>query len=103
MLYHVNEHRDLAATETFIEALENGNLRMRIRDKEPRSLDHALQIALLAEANSEFRRDDDASVKNKEYKLRAAKAVIKSAVSSVMAEKVQSTDTDKVERLNVFI
>jgi len=46
-----SRHRDLAATETFIEALENGNLRMRIRDKEPRSLDHALQIAWLAEAN----------------------------------------------------
>jgi len=46
-----SRHRDLAATETFIEALMDGNIRMRIRNKEPKSLDHALKIALLAEAN----------------------------------------------------
>jgi len=32
-----SRHRDLAATETFIEALTDRNIRMRIRDKEPKS------------------------------------------------------------------
>jgi len=30
-------------------------MRMRVRDKEPKSLDHALHIALLAEANTEIK------------------------------------------------
>jgi len=46
-------HRELAATDAFIDALGDSNMRMRVRDKEPKSLDHALHIALLAEANTE--------------------------------------------------
>jgi len=46
-------HRELAAIDAFIDALGDSNLRMRVCDKEPKSLDHALHIALLAEANTE--------------------------------------------------
>jgi len=45
-------HRELAAIDALIDALGDSNLRMRVRDKEPKSLDHALHIALLAEANT---------------------------------------------------
>jgi len=45
-------HRKLAETDAFIEAITDGNLRMRIRDKEPKDLNHELRIALLAEANT---------------------------------------------------
>jgi len=44
---------------------------MRIRDKEPKGLDHALRIALLAEANTVERvivETVDVPVKAKEYK-----------------------------------
>jgi len=40
-----NIHRELAETESFIEAITDGNLRMRIRDKEPKDLDRVLRIA----------------------------------------------------------
>jgi len=46
-------HRELAAIDAFIDALGDSNMRMRVRDKEPKSLDHALHIALLPEANTE--------------------------------------------------
>jgi len=78
-----SRHRDLAATETFIKALTDGNIRMRIRDKEPRCLDHALQIALLAETNSELRKEDEIASKSKDYKLRAAKGKEEGRVASV--------------------
>jgi len=45
-------HRELAAIDAFINALGDSNMRMRVRDKKPKSLDHALHIALLAEANT---------------------------------------------------
>jgi len=45
-------HRELAATDAFIDALGDSNIRMRLRDKEPTSFDHALHIALLAEVNT---------------------------------------------------
>jgi len=41
-------HQELAAIDAFIDALGDS-------DKEPKSLDHALHIALLAEANTEVR------------------------------------------------
>jgi len=43
-------HREIAETEAFIETINDGSLRMRIRDKEPKWLEQALRIALLAEA-----------------------------------------------------
>jgi len=46
-------HRELAAIDAFIDPLGDSNMRMRVPDKEPKSLDHALHIALLAEANTE--------------------------------------------------
>jgi len=45
-------HREIAEKEAFIEAINDGSLRMRIRDKEPNGLEQALRIALLAEANT---------------------------------------------------
>jgi len=51
---------------------------MRIRDKEPKDLDHALRIALLAqEAHTVERVIEEiveAPVKNKEYKARRAQS-----------------------------
>jgi len=48
-------HQELAAIDAFIDALGDSNKRMRVREKEPKSLDHALHIALLAEANTEVK------------------------------------------------
>jgi len=48
-------HRELAEINAFIDALGDSNMRMHVRDKEPKSLDHALHIALLAEANTEIK------------------------------------------------
>jgi len=45
-------HRDVLAVEAFVGALNDEALEVRVRDREPRDLDHALQIALSAEANS---------------------------------------------------
>jgi len=45
-------HKKLAEAEVFFKAIIDGNLRMRIRDKEPKNLNYALRIALLAEANT---------------------------------------------------
>jgi len=67
-------HRELAAIDTFIDALNDSNLRMRVRDKEPKNLDHALHIALLAEANTESKLNavmDDPTTKGKEYTYKA--------------------------------
>jgi len=66
-------HRELASIDAFIDALNDNNLRMRIRDKEPKNLDHALHIALLAEANTEAKLNvaqDDPTTGGKEYKVR---------------------------------
>jgi len=42
-------HRELAAIEASIDALNDRHLRMRVRDREPKNLEHALHIALLAD------------------------------------------------------
>jgi len=66
-------HRELASIDAFIDALNDSNLRMRIRDKEPKNLDHALHIALLAEANTEAKLNaasDDPTTRGKDYKAR---------------------------------
>jgi len=49
-------HRELASIDAFIDALNDSNLKMRVRDKEPKNLDHALHIALLAEYGVENER-----------------------------------------------
>jgi len=67
-------HRELAAVDAFIDALNDSNLRMRVRDKEPKNLDHALHIALLAEANTKSKLNattDDPTTKGKEYSYKA--------------------------------
>jgi len=48
-------HRKLAETKAFIKAITDGNLRMRIKDKEPKDLDHALRIALLAKQSNYYK------------------------------------------------
>jgi len=68
-------HRELAAIDAFIDGLNDSNLRMRVRDKEPKNIDHALHIALLAEANTESKLNaaqDDPMTRAKEniYKAR---------------------------------
>jgi len=66
-------HRGLAYIDAFIDALNDSNLRMRVRDKEPKNLDHALHIALLAEANTESKLNaatDDSTARGKDYKVR---------------------------------
>jgi len=93
-----SRHRNLAATETFIEALTDGKIRMRISDKEPRSLDHALQIALLAEANSESRKEDEIASKNKDYKLRTAKGKDEGGVALVTVGNGKPGESDRVEK-----
>jgi len=37
-------HREIAETEAFIEAINDGSLRIRIRDKKPNGLEQALRI-----------------------------------------------------------
>jgi len=66
-------NRELASIDVFIDASNDSNLRMRIRDKELKNLDHALHIALLAEANTEAKLNaaqDDPTTRGKEYKAR---------------------------------
>jgi len=82
-------HRELAETEAFIEAITDGNLRMRIRDKEPKDLDHALQIALLGEANTVERvivEMVEAPVKAKEYNARSAQSFDEVTIAAVTSE-----------------
>jgi len=66
-------HRELASIDAFIDALNDSNLKMRVRDKEPKNLDHALHIALLAEANTESKLNvaqDDSITPGTKYKAR---------------------------------
>jgi len=82
-------HKELAETEAFIEAITDGNLRMRIWDKEPKDLDHALRIALLAEANTVERviaETVEAPVKNKEHKARSAQSFEEATIAAVTNE-----------------
>jgi len=46
-------HRELAPIDAFTDALNDSNLRTRVRDKEPKNLDYALHIVLLAVVNTE--------------------------------------------------
>jgi len=65
-------HREIAETEAFIEANNDGSLRMRIWDKEPKTLEQALRITLLAEANTDERVSVEAAeTKIKDYIKRA--------------------------------
>jgi len=67
-------HRKLAAIDAFIDALNDSNLRMRVRDMEPKNFDHALHIALLAEANTESKLNaaqDDPTTRAKEYSYKS--------------------------------
>jgi len=66
-------HREFAAIDAFIDALNDSNLHMRVRDKEPKNLDHALHIALLPEANTEAKQNatqEEQIMRGKDYKAR---------------------------------
>ena len=66
------EHGDAIAVDAFIEALDDVELEMRIRDREPRDLDSAYRLALMLEANARGRRDrQDVAGENTRYKIRA--------------------------------
>jgi len=67
-------HKKLAAIDAFIDALNDSDLRMRVRDKEPKNLDHALHIALLAEANTKSKLNatqDDPTTRGKKNSCKA--------------------------------
>jgi len=76
-------HREIEETEAFIEAIYDGSFKMRIRDKEPKELEQALRIALLAEANTA----ECVSVEAVETKVKDYKAC--SAHSAMSASKVE--------------
>jgi len=62
---------------------------MRIRDKEPKDLDHVLRIALLAEANTVERvivETVEAPVKAKEYTARSAQSFEEVTIAAVTSE-----------------
>jgi len=75
-------HRELAAIDAFIDALGDSNMRMRVRDKEPKSLDHAIHVALLAEANTEAKPAlalEESQPRANNYKARVVQKVQKPA------------------------
>jgi len=81
-------HKEIAETEAFIEAINDGSLRMRIRNKEPKGLEQALRIKVLAEANTAERVSVEAVETNnkvKDYKARSAQ----SAHSAMSASNVE--------------
>jgi len=81
-------HRELAAIDAIINALGDSNMKMRVRDKEPKSLDHALHIALLAEANTEAKpvaAPEDSQTRTNNYKTRVVQNVHKSAANAQTA------------------
>jgi len=82
-------HREIAETEAFMEANNDGSLRLRIRDKEPKGLEQALRIALLAEANTAERvivESVKTPAKIKDYKARSAMSIEEATVSAVTSE-----------------
>jgi len=81
-------HRELAAIDAFIDALGDSNIRMRVRDKEPKSLDHALHIALLAEANTEAKPAialEESQSRANNYKARVVQNATKPAGNAQIA------------------
>jgi len=81
-------HSELVAIDAFINALGDSNMRMRIRDKEPKSLDHALHIALLAEANTEAKpvaAPEDSQTRTNNYKARVVQNVHQPAANAQTA------------------
>jgi len=66
-------HREIAETEAFINPINDGSLRMRIRDKEPKWLEQALRIAHMVVANTAERVSVEAvEGKVKDYRARSA-------------------------------
>jgi len=93
-------HREIAKTEAFIEAINDGSLRMRIKDKETKVLEQALRIALLAKAKTAERVSVDAvETKVKDYKVRSAQsahsAMSASSVENAMVAGVKSEVKEK--------
>jgi len=71
--------------DAFIDALNDSKLRMRVRDKEPKNLDHAHHIALLAEANTEAKQNatqEEQIMRGKDYKARVVQNATPSGASS---------------------
>jgi len=93
-------HRELAAIDAFIDALGDSNMRMRVRDKEPKSLDHVLHIALLAEANTEAKRAialEDSQTRANKYKARVVQNANK-PVGSAQAASIDSIN-DRCDKI----
>jgi len=98
-------HREVAETEAFIEAINDGSLRLRIKDKEPKGLKQALRIALMAEANTAERVSVEAvEIKVKDYKARSAQSVYNVLSASPIEEavvagvSVDTKDKDPVDK-----
>ena len=50
------EHFEAITVDAFLEALQDGDLELRVRDREPRTLDSAYKAAMTLEANARVRR-----------------------------------------------
>jgi len=104
-------HRELAETEAFIEAITERNLRMKNRDKEPKDLDHALRIALLAEANTVERvivETVEAPVKAKKYRARSAQSFDEVTIAAVtneqsVRENIEQKCAKMCDMLEIFV
>ena len=103
------EHGDAVAVDAFIEALQDDDLEVRIRDRNPRDLDAAYRAALVLEANSRSRRSrektDERLFNRYEAKARSVQCQEKSepedSTKKVRFEKSKkNTDSEtKVEQL----
>jgi len=68
---------------------------MRARDKEPKNLDHALHIALLAEANTEAKHNamqEEQLMRGKDYKARVVQnaAIPSTGVANVSVDSINN-------------
>ena len=63
--------RDTIACDAFLDALNDNNLEQRVRDRAPRSLDEAYQMAVTMEANSTRARMDYAESMEQRREVRA--------------------------------
>jgi len=91
-------HRELAAIDAFIDA--QGDSNMCVHDKEPKSLDHALHIAFLDEANTEAKPTialEESQTRTNNYKARIEQNANKPASNAQIAS-VESIN-DRCEKI----
>jgi len=93
-------HCELASIDAFIVTLNDSNLRIRVRDKEPNNLDHALHIALLAEANTKAKQNNTQEqhiMCGEDYKACVVQnATISSTVASTVSVNSINNRCDKI-------